>query len=35
MAHLAALICNELSALYKATKATNNKKTHKRKYVQN
>jgi len=35
MAHGAALIRNELSALRSATEAANNKKTHKRKYVQN
>lgn len=35
MAHGAALIRDELSALRKATKAANNKKTRKRKYVQN
>ena len=33
--HSTVLIRDELSALYKATKATNNKKTRKRKYVRN
>ena len=35
IAHSAALIRDELSALRSATKAANNKKTRKRKYVQN
>ena len=35
MAHSVALISDELSTLRKATKAINNKKTRKRKYVQN
>lgn len=35
IAYSAALIRDELSAIYRATKAANNKKTRKRKYVQN